>query len=721
MIPREAKWIWPSEAGRQNAYALFEAPFVPLKAAGIKACVSVSGDYALFINGRLAGFGQYSDWPDEKSIDTWDISQYCHEGTNQMRLTAWHQGLDCLVGVSGEPGAMFWVEENGLPLYASGERTPCATCACYQNGPMTKITQQLGYSFRYDANRESGPHGQASLTRPPLKTRPRPVRPMVTEGICTGTLRAQGTYRDTQQASPAEMMQSAVLTFIPAGQMTLADGWFEAQGGDGIYLIYDLGRESVGWFTLDAEFEAQAEVKIAWGEHLSELRVRSAIADRRFCAEYRARPGRNRFTHHFRRWGCRYLQLHISAKRARIRQCGLTLVSYPLNQEGAFPFADARHREIYETAVHTLKCCVHAHYEDCPWREQALYAMDSRIQMLCGYYAFREYSMPRASLELLAGGLRDDGLLELCASGKADITIPAFSLVYVVALWEYALYSGDLLFAQEQLPGALTILDSFDKRLDPSGCLPRFQGAKYWNFHEWQPGLQGEDMEGLDPGIQVLDGPLTAWYAIALEAAACLCEQVGQKVEARERRARKGRSLPALEQFWDEDQGLYAAYISQGKGILNSELMQHLVMLAGACPKERAFTLRRKAAACENMISVTLSNTLLRYQSLLAEEETYADFVFDEIKSLWGKMLDEGATAFWETLLGDKDFDGAGSLCHGWSAVPAYIYHAWGLGVRPENPGVLKRYPVCQTRLGIPGTEFNAGSALEEAGSAVPR
>ena len=39
-----------------------------------------------------------------------------------------------------------------------------------------------------------------------------------------------------------------------------------------------------------------------------------------------------------------------------------------------------------------------------------------------------------------------------------------------------------------------------------------------------------------------------------------------------------------------------------------------------------------------------------------------------------------GATTFWETELGEKDFDNAGSLCHGWSALPIYYYHLFKVG-----------------------------------------
>ena len=44
-----------------------------------------------------------------------------------------------------------------------------------------------------------------------------------------------------------------------------------------------------------------------------------------------------------------------------------------------------------------------------------------------------------------------------------------------------------------------------------------------------------------------------------------------------------------------------------------------------------------------------------------------------------------------------NDFDDAGSLCHGWSAMPVYYYQAWVLGVRPLEPGfkrfIINPYP----------------------------
>jgi hypothetical protein len=59
--------------------------------------------------------------------------------------------------------------------------------------------------------------------------------------------------------------------------------------------------------------------------------------------------------------------------------------------------------------------------------------------------------------------------------------------------------------------------------------------------------------------------------------------------------------------------------------------------------------------------------------------DTYREYVRKEVESIWGKMLYAGATTFWETDLGHADFHNAGSLCHGWSAVPIYLYGKYNL------------------------------------------
>ena len=85
---------------------------------------------------------------------------------------------------------------------------------------------------------------------------------------------------------------------------------------------------------------------------------------------------------------------------------------------------------------------MHEHYEDCPWREQALYCMDSRNQMLCGYDAFFESDFQRANLVFISKGKRADSLLELTYPAVNTPAIPFFSVMYPVAVYEYCNLHG---------------------------------------------------------------------------------------------------------------------------------------------------------------------------------------------------------------------------------------------------------------------------------------
>ena len=88
------------------------------------------------------------------------------------------------------------------------------------------------------------------------------------------------------------------------------------------------------------------------------------------------------------------------------------------------------------------------------------------------------------------------------------------------------------------------------------------------------------------------------------------------------------------------------------------------------------------------MQDCSLSMKTFKYDALLkCDKAKYQSAVLEEIRKDYGKMLAAGATSVWETTDGASAFDNAGSLCHGWSAVPAYLYFAYGLGVAPEKPG----------------------------------
>ena len=77
-------------------------------------------------------------------------------------------------------------------------------------------------------------------------------------------------------------------------------------------------------------------------------------------------------------------------------------------------------------------------------------------------------------------------------------------------------------------------------------------------------------------------------------------------------------------------------------------------------------------------IRLTLSMNTFYYDALLKVDPSYKTFVITDMRKKYGNMLKQGATTFWETEKGWEDFGGAGSLCHGWSAIPVYYLSLLG-------------------------------------------
>lgn len=701
----EAHWIWYEEE-KVNQYVDFSQTFnLSSRHGRVTLYISADSKYAAFVNGVHLEASQFADYPEYKVYDELDITHLVHEGENRLAVIGYFQGQSSSVYRQGRAGILFAVlPEQGEAVYSS-RHTLCRESKDYASGNMICYSPQLSFSFCYRTDQYDGWRERKVETeegwqpaeetgyQPPLFARP--IKQLQWQPQCQSKIITQGVFWDIQKdLSAGEKMQRAALAFRDAREMGLPmepailpneNGIRITAGqGDGIYLILDLGREEAGVPTWELEMEHDAQILFGFGEHLQDMRVRTSIGSRQFAAVYHARQGRQSFTHYFKRCGCRYVQLHIYAHSCKLYYAGLRPTPYPLTYLPDFNCADELHNQIFAINRRTLELCMHEHYEDCPWREQALYAMDSRNQMLCGYYVFGETAFAQASLRLLAKGMREDGLLELCAPARVSITIPAFSLSFIMAVSENVTYSKDRAFAQEMLPVVTKILKTFAEKTDQTGLIPCFTGDAYWNFYEWQDGLDGAEKNF----EKRYDAPLGAFFALALEAAAGLYRYLGEGKQAKRCEQEKQQINQALDSyFWNPESEVYETTIEDGKTNLHfCELTQALMICSGSVPAEkRKVILEKLASPREKLIPATLACMIFKYEALLTEPGRYGRFVKEDIGRIWGSMLYQGASSFWETTRGAQDFERAGSLCHGWSAVPLYFYFRYVLGERLDG------------------------------------
>ena len=101
------------------------------------------------------------------------------------------------------------------------------------------------------------------------------------------------------------------------------------------------------------------------------------------------------------------------------------------------------------------------------------------------------------------------------------------------------------------------------------------------------------------------------------------------------------------------------------------------MLWVGGVPEEHRATVEQ-AILSEKLIRTSLSMTVFTYEALL-QKPANRPYVLEQIQTVWGKMLRAGAQTFWETEDEGYDFGQSGSLCHGWSAVPIYIFAKYDL------------------------------------------
>lgn len=679
IIFEKGKWIWENSNPMCDEYAEFNSHFTLDNIDDCLLKISCDSNYAAYINGKLAAFGQYADYPDFKVGDIVNVSSYVCTGENELVINVWYYGKGNMTYTPGKAGLIYEISSNGNTVDYSSDKTLSRLSKGYIPHKCVKITDQLGFTFEYDS-KDKGLSYTNSAYADGISNiiYNRPIKKLELLSRTDFKKAFGGTYHPpkTETANLSEYMQKSALTFIRASREEGLNTPFELTSDDGgnVYFIIDICSEESGFLDFDITVNENCDIYIAYGEHLSDGRVRTH--KRNFTCIYHAKQGRNIYTNHFRRFGCRYLEFFVESKYVKVDYAGIRPTVYPLVVKT--PHTGNYLRDvIYKVSEKTLINCMHEHYEDCPWREQGLYTMDSRNQMLFGYYAFSEYEFPRASLYLISKGQRKkDNLLSICFPTDNPLTIPSFSLMYFIEMNEYIKYSNDKTLALECYPVLTKLMDAFLSRIDESGLCPSFYSDEkdYWGFYEWSETLTGVFGEN----EKKYECPLNAYLSLALQNMSEIAFALGKDAESlyyTDKADDLNREI--YSRFWCEDKGLFKTTDNDNK---YSVLVNAFCVLCGVDRYVRTDVIEKILLSNEyeysglEIVPITLSMHVFRYDALLKISNSHSKFILDDIDEKFLFMLRNGATSFWETIKGERDFDWVGSLCHGWSALPIYYY-----------------------------------------------
>ena len=617
----KSSWIWYTEDEKADSYGDFKDSFYYNGGEAVFS-ISVDGDYELYINGGFVSSNQYGDFEHYKIYDNIDVKEFLKNGKNDINILVWHIGVDSSRYKSAAAGLIYQLDIDGKTVLYSNEDTLSRENPNYKSGYCKIITGQLGISFLYDKSRGCDtPYSKSAVKNKKCNMFPRPVKKL----------------RFAKATEPALIEQKEN------------------------YYLYDLRRESLGVVSFNLYSESVQKITVAWGEHISDGHIRFTDENhgRNFTFEYITEAGDNDFCNRMLRLGCRYLEIHTQAP-VRINKFAFIPQVFDV-KEREVRIGEKLDRKIYDACVHTLKLCMMEHYVDTPWREQSFYSFDSRNQMLCGYKVFengnREYA--RANLLLISKDKREDGLLSITYPSGGRLAIPSFSLYFFLAVKEYVENTGDITLANEVFDKLISLTETFLKNMY-GDLIFTFEDKDDWNFYDWSPYMD----EGFGKTDSHPDLMINCLFIIALESLKYICEKTNREFVYDD--VLKNIRTKVKSVFFRAKDGLF---VMEKHNSEYTELGNAMAVLAGI-PDENEAKHIAGALASGKLLECSLSMKCFKYDAMLSVDNGYRNAVLEEIRKTYGKMLDKGATTVWEVAEGADAFDKAGSLCHGWSAVP---------------------------------------------------
>lgn len=629
-----SKWIWQNSEYERDVYCQFVDKF-SFNGKEAKLQISADSTYAVYLNGEFVDLGQYPDFPWYKVYDELDLTPFCREGENTLAVEVWYFGkVEHYSYYPGNAAVRYEVYTDGKLVTQSDEGTLARISPAYKNGNCRFFTGQIPFSYSYDFTKEDD-----------WKT-----------GEADGFEKSVIVGQDLP-------MYIRPIKKMDIGRMPIKTTVIQGADGD----IYDLGREETGYLTFSVNSPVEQTILVIFDEYLRDNRiVYQKSCNRNYSYEFKLRKGKNTFFNPFLRCGTRYLGI-VAEQAVEVEELTLLPAYYTFNKK-EYPLENELDQRIYDVCAHTLQVCAHDHYEDTPYREQGLYALDSRNQMLCGYYAFGEYAFPRSNLLLMSKDRREDGLLTITCPNGSKLGITTFSLFYMIQTYEYTVQSRDVTLIEQTYAKLVSILNVFLGRLE-GNLIRAFQDKYQWNFYEWRDGLEGKLLK---PDDDKFDTAMNCLLVIALR----LMHKMGAMLGRTDNYDLLAEEIKTAvyDKFYDKERKVFVNSSIDSRA---SDLVNSLAILCGAIIGEEAAALARKLASKDSgFTEISLSMIGFKYDALIKTcGAEYKDYILENIRTEYKKMLDVGATSFWEY---DHDYcieKGGGSRSHGWSAMPVYYYH----------------------------------------------
>jgi len=694
-------WIWPDNHhwDLHNSYALFRKT-IDLTKVPSKAPLFITADqsYQLYVNGEYICRGPARGFQHHWPFDEVDLHSYLRPGKNVIAVRAYNPGSSNFQYLTQANAGLLVAARWGKTQIVSDkswlsrrqigtqrDTVPTSLQLFYQEHIDLRVEDPSWMEPTFDdsgwnAKTETAPWN--AMPWPALEAR---GIPMLDESIslpsrCIGVASGQSskdyaTTRDAARIRHAEGLQHRVCDLsaeeieiepsgrrrfrsylLDFGHTVVGSVGFQILGAQGGEIVDTLHFETINKQTLTPDYTPDKHSRMAFAHRLT------------------CRAGDQSFTF-YHTFGFRYMVLTVRDSIVPlVIKPHLRSTLYPLVQKGEFRSSDSMLTRIWDTCARTQRVCSLDAYVDTPWREQAQWWGDARVQAKNTFFYSGDTRLFRRGIAQIATQTAPTGLTYGHAPTMAHSCIlPDFTLIWLITLWDYYWQTGSLepfTTHQETVKGALRYFrESIDAKTGLIG-----HDKRYWLFLDWTKLFK----EGYSTVYNL-------WLLIALEYMAEMYRKIGDRAEARLLTDWATQLRTALSRLTKNDGLLYDGLTFDGKLIKKTSIhSQTLAILAGFQPELNVNRITKVLLPCIRQETVPEAYPSCYWITYIFDVLTAAGHgaeVLRFIKEKWAPMAEYGTT--WETFkpkLGDESFS------HAWSAHP--IYHLMQLvgGIRQSAP-----------------------------------
>ena len=519
-----AEWIWPDDFrwDLHNCYVLFRRELT-LDRVPRRAPLFITADqsYHLYVNGAFVGRGPARGFQSHWPYDEIDLARWLVPGRNVLAVRAYHPGFSNFQYLSAGYGGLLVAAQWGRVRVQSDRDWKCLRQPGIRRD-MVQTSLQLFVQENFDA-RPGPPDWMNSdfddgAWAPPMTQRrdslpwaslePRGIpllfeeawRPGqvigTAEGECAaGWEETRNLYLLRQTEDHTHVPASAALDApaaadAPAG--LFAAGLEVPATGPGRFRSYllDVGKPVVGNFSLQVSGAHGGEViDVVYTEVIDPAKLepqlkfpdgsRVAFANRLVC---RAGRTEHMFYHPY---GFRHAMLVVrnSTGPLHLAPC-LRRTGYPLVRRGAFRSSDRVLEQIWETCAWSQQNCMLDAYVDTPWREQAQWWGDARVQAWNTFHLSGDARLFRRGIFQIGAQTTADGVTYGHAPTMGhNCVLPDFTLIWMLTQWDYYWQTGDLGPFRAHRAAVERALAYFEARTERDGLV--HYDPRYWLFLDW--------------------------------------------------------------------------------------------------------------------------------------------------------------------------------------------------------------------------------------------